>query len=461
MTLKDARKNRKKDERNKAQEKYRQERIAARKNLSANGLFKTVGSGMRAIPDCQPNGATFSLADALMSAFAMFSLKDPSLHVFDERRNDENMKSVYGIGEIPSDTQMRTILDPLDPEELRPLFKDIFRQLQRGKALEPLVFYEDCYLLSLDGTGYFSSSKVHCPSCMVKTSKSGKVTYSHQMLGAAIVHPDFKEVIPLMPEPIIKQDGQAKNDCERNAAKRFLQKLREDHPHLNLIVIEDALSSNAPHIHELVKHGMHYILGVKKGDHKFLFDYVDQAESSGSISHWEFVDEATGIRHQFRYINNVPLNDSNQDLRVNFLEYWETRKDGRQQHFSWLSDFKLTNQNVLKIMQGGRARWKIENETFNTIKNQGYHFEHNFGHGNENLSVVFAMLMMLAFLVDQTQQLCCPLFRAVMKKLRTKRTLWERLRSFFGEHVVHSMEEIFEAICYGYQRRRPVLNDSS
>ena len=249
-----------------------------------------------------------------MSAFAVFSLKDPSLLAFDERRNDENLKSVYHIENIPCDTYLRTILDRLAPELLRPLFKDVFRQLQRGKALEPFVFYEGCYLLSLDGTGYFSSHKIHCPSCMQKTSKNGEVTYYHQMLGAAIVHPDLKEVIPLMPEPIIKQDGETKNDCERNAAKRFFHKLRRDHPHLDLIVIEDALSSNAPHIRELHDHKLHYILGVKEGDHGSLFEHVRQADREVRVRVWEFVDEATGVRHRFRFINQAPQNDSDQAL---------------------------------------------------------------------------------------------------------------------------------------------------
>ena len=426
--------------------------------FSADALFSLVREGFEKITDDRPASAEISLADALMSAFTIFSLKDPSLLAFDERRNDENIKAVYHIENIPCDTHLRTILDPLDPELLRPLFQDIFRRLQRGKALEPFVFYEGCYLASFDGTGYFSSKKVHCPSCMEKVSKSGVVTYSHQMLGAAIVHPDHKEVIPLMPEPIIKQDGETKNDCERNAAKRLLEKLRKDHPHLKLIVIEDGLSSNAPHIRDLQKHNMHFILGVKKGDHKFLFEHVCKAESAGQVTLWEFVDEETGVRHRFRFINDVPLNESNQDLLINFLEYWEIKPNGREQHFSWVTDFSLTEQNVYKIMRGGRARWKIENETFNTLKNQGYQFEHNFGHGHQNLSVVFAMLMMLAFLVDQTQQLCCAVFQDAWQEMGSKRMLWERMRSFFHEHIVSSMQEVFSALAYGYKRARPVLN---
>src|SRR5438128_11469103 len=133
---------------------------------------------------------------------------------------------------------MREILDPLSPALLRPLFKSVFRQLQRGKALEPMAFLEDYYLVALDGTGYFSSTTIHCASCLHKVHRNGRVTYSHQMLGAALIHPDVRAVIPLMPEPIVKQDGADKNDCERNAAKRLVAKLRQDHPHLKFIISE-------------------------------------------------------------------------------------------------------------------------------------------------------------------------------------------------------------------------------
>jgi hypothetical protein len=199
------------------------------------------------------------LPDALMSAFALFSLKSPSLLAFDKERTEDNLHRVYGITRVPCDTAMREILDPVEPETLRPLFTQVFRALQRGKALEEMVFIEGHYLLALDGTGYFSSQQIHCASCLERHHRNGAITYAHQMLGAALIHPDQRAVIPLMPEPIVKHDGTEKNDCERNAAKRLIVKLRQDHPHLKLIVTEDSLSANAPHIHVLHDHKLHYI----------------------------------------------------------------------------------------------------------------------------------------------------------------------------------------------------------
>jgi hypothetical protein len=356
---------------------------------------------------------------------------------------------------------MRVILDPVDPECLRPCFTNVFREVQRGKALEPFVFYQGCYLLSMDGSGYFSSEKIHCASCLEKHHKNGKVTYSHQMLSGAIVHPDFAEVIPVMPEPIIKQDGSNKNDCERNASRRFLAHFREDHPHLPVIVVEDGLSSNGPHIEDLKHYRMHFILGAKPGDHEALFARMTAAAEAGTASVLTLFDPDTGMLHHFRWLSQVPLNASHPNLLVNFLEYWEISADGKVQYFSWVTDLDLTEDSVWFVMRGGRARWKIENETFNTLKNQGYHFEHNFGHGEKNLSVVFAMLMMLAFLMDQVQQLCSTLFRSVWQKFGTKRLMWDRMRALFHSFAFDSMRELFEALLAGVEKHKPILQDGS
>ena len=431
-----------------------------RKHLSADALFYVVRSGFANIPEPRCEDVDISLTDTLMSAFAMFSLKAPSLLAFDKERAEGNLHTVYGIQHVPCDTYMRERLDPVSPKWLRPVFKSVFRQLQRGKALEEMVFLDGHYLLALDGTGYFSSTTIHCASCLHTVHRNGSVTYSHQMLGAAIIHPDVRAVIPLMPEPIGKYDGTDKNDCERNAAKRFVVKLRQDHPHLKFIVTEDSLSSNAPHIETLQHHDLHYILGVKEGDHAFLFQQIQAAEHAGRVAYYERHDRAARVIHRFRFVNDVPLNASNVDVRVNFIEYWEVG-DAKIQHFSWVTDLRVSTRNVFHLMRGGRARWKIENETFNTLKNQGYNLEHNYGHGEQHLAVVFAMLMMLAFLADQTQQLCCALFQAVWAKLGSKRLLWERMRALFYDYALASMRQLFEALLYGFKKAHPLIGTDS
>jgi len=426
-----------------------------RQQLSADGLHKLLRAGFEQIPEHRPRPG-ISLPDALLSAFAMFSLKDPSLLAFDARRQEGNLHRLYGIGQVPSDTQMREILDPVDPLHLRPVFNDVFRALQRGKALEQFVFHDNCYLLALDGTGYFSSPTVHCESCLEKINSQTKaVTYAHQLLGAVIVHPDLREVIPLAPEAIIKQDGATKNDCERNAAKRLLRRIRQEHPHLGFIVIEDGLSSNAPHIQELLDLNMHFILGAKPGDHAHLFKQWIAAQDAG-LAVTLSGELPGGGTWEISFAHGLSLNESHPDLRVNFLQYGEYDQAGEPRKlFTWVTDLEITPESAPRLVRGGRARWKIENETFNTLKNQGYQFEHNFGHGRQNLSVVFAMLMMLAFLVDQTQQLCCPLFRATWAKLGSKRALWDNQRSHFQHIVLQSMQQMYELMLTGRGKELP------
>jgi hypothetical protein len=438
------------------------EKPILRKHLNADALREKLRKRFESIEDTRVN-PDISLPDALMSGFAVFALKDPSLLAFDERRQDpqSNLYSVFGIQRAPSDSQMREILDDVASDSLRPAFSDLFQEVQRGKALEAFRFLNGHYLLSFDGTGYFSSNKIHCPNCQVKNHRNGTVSYSHQMLSAVIIHPDHAEVLPVMPEPINKQDGETKNDCELNAAKRFFPAFRQEHPLLPVIAIGDGLTANAPLIKLLLLCGFGYILIAKPGDHAFLFKQMEDAFASGKAQVLTFFDPQTGKLHHFRWLNQVSLNESNLDVAVNFLEYWEISQDGQIQSFSWVTHLELSPDIVWDVMRGGRARWKVENETHNTLKNQGYHYEHNFGHGVKHLAVNFVLLMLLAFLVDQVQQLSCPLFQAVWEKMGSKRRLWEEMRHLFHSFTFASMTDLLEAMLRGIIKQKPILIDGS
>ncbi len=432
-----------------------------RKQLSAPGLLSAVRHCFDSIKDTKASRA-LPLVDCLMSGVAVFSLKYPSLLQFDQPQDKEelvrkNLRALYGIKQAPSDSWLRQRLDEVDPVSLRKAFTKLFANLQRGKGLEGFDYLAGHYLLSIDGTGYFSSSKVHCANCCEKHHRDGRVTYYHQMLCGVLVHPDHREVFPFAPEPIMQADGSNKNDCERNASKRFLSALKREHPHLKLIVIEDGLASNGPHIKLLKSLNHRFIIGAKESDHGFLFDWVEHTKETQCV---EQTDEA-GVHRRFRYANGVPLNDSHFELEANFLEVWETTTNGKTRHFSWVTDIPLSDDNLTQIMRAARARWKIENGTFNTLKTQGYHFEHNFGHGHKHLSTVFASLMLLAFMIDQIQQRCCPLFRQAQQSKQSKRNLWESLRGLFLNHLIPHWEAILCAMAYGIKANGPIAYNTS
>jgi len=223
--------------------------------------------------------------------------------------------------------------------------------------------------------------------------------------------------------------------------------------------VEDGLASNAPHIRLLKSLDMHFLLGAKPDDHEYLYQAVNEAETEGRVTtlHWTDDTKKKVVQCEIRFVHDLPLNKSNADLLVNFLQYTEYAEDGSiVKRFSWVTDLTITLGNARHLVRGGRARWKIENEAFNTLKNQGYQFGHNFGHGKQNLSSILAMLMMLAFLVDQTQELCCPLFQAVHKKLVSRRSLWDHLRSHFRHCRVESMQQLHLAILYDLAKELPL-----
>lgn len=430
-----------------------------RKHLSADALIRSVRTSFEQVGETRKGNAKISMEDALMSSYAIFSLKDPSMLAFERRRmaQEHNLKAVYKLKAIPCDTQMRTILDPLPPDELRPAHNNILTALQRGKALEGMQYLEEGYLMPLDGTGYFSSEKLFSEYCQQKTSADGNVSYSLQMLGAALVHPDRKEVIPLIPEIISRQDGSTKNDCELNASRRFLTKFRAEHPHLKIVVAQDAISPNGLYIRFLKENGYHFILGVKDSDHAHLFTHFDKLVNRPDGEHLIIEDRKHPDRyHFFHWVNGLAINASHGDVLVNLLEYYQVTGDDKK-HFSWVTDIPLTKESVSRIMRAGRARWKIENETFNTLKNQGYHLEHNYGLGKKYLSMIFVKMTMLAFLVDQAQQLCCALFQAVLKKAGAKKALWEDMRSLFRWFNLESMEMLYLALLHGVTRQKPII----
>ena len=432
--------------------------------LSARGMLEKVRCVFNKIleppRDSRGQKTKISLSDCLMSGLAVFGLKFPSLLQFDDSLDTEviqhNLKTLYQVKEAPSDTTMRERLDQVDPRFIRPAFSAVFSLLQRGKVLEDYKFLGEYLLLACDGTGMFSSEEVHCENCCEKHHKDGSITYYHQMLAGVIVHPDQQEVFPLCPEPISKSDGFKKNDCEQNAMKRFLMDLQKEHPRLQFIITEDALSAKGPYLKKIKEIGAHFIVNVNPTGNPSLFEWLRGV----ALKKKTIVTSKETI--ELGFYNGMPLNESCHDLQVNFIDCVVRDKKGKVTgHFSWVTDINVTQDNVYELSRGGRARWKVENETFNTLKNQGYQFEHNFGHGYKHLSHVFGLLMFLAFLIDQVQQRCCGLFRTALKKMKRKIRFWNKLRSVFLEFYIDSWGDMYTWIAGGKGiRLSEVLNTS-
>lgn len=407
------------------------------------------------------------LQDFLMASYAIFALKYPSLLNFEksmrEDQRKENLKSLFGLSHIPSDTHLRSIMDQINPDQFRIIFKKLFADVQRSKLFERYEFMRinnrPHYLLSCDGSGYFRSDKIECDACIqYEGSEQRKLSkFGHNMLGSSFVHPDLNEVIPLCPELIIVQDGCNKNDCEQNAFKRFVADFRREHCKLDVIVTLDALYATSPVINLLFKNDCSFIIAVKETKGA-LYLQVGDDEKNGEAKHLEYSyvigDKVKKtVIHKYRYTSNVRLGQDMQSPKVNFVEFWEeTSWQGKRgpelekRHFAWVTDLAVNQETVIQIMKGGRARWKIENEAFNTLKNQGYHLEHNYGHGEKHLSTNFIMMMFVAFFIDQMQLASCARFQKAIAKFETKKRTWVEMVSIFKLVPFENWDHYFQCL---------------
>ncbi|RMD55142.1 MAG: hypothetical protein D6828_04585 [Nitrospirae bacterium] len=419
--------------------------MKAKKHLSFSSLRKALSEQFYNIEEHRQETKTrYSIHDTMMSGFACMFFQDPSLLQFQRRlkavQKRDNLRSIFGVKEIPKDSQMREVIDEVESEALHPVFKEYLFRLQRGKQLRQYEIFPGLYLCSIDGTQYFSSKSVHCPNCLT-TNKKGEITYSHKVLQGAIMHPKMKQVIPLMAEEISNKDGTEKQDCELKAAKRLITKIKKDHPRLGLIINGDDLFSREPFITEVLAKGMQYIFVAKPKSHQFMKEWIEAYDELPSMS----LRDKKGRIHLYEWVNDIPLKGDENSIRVNFFRYKILSSDGKVNYSnSWITDLEITQNNIVTLVKAARCRWKIENECFNTLKNQGYHIEHNYGHGSKNLCFNFYLLTLLAFYFHQILELTDRLYQACREKFGSKRHLWENLRVYIRIIVFNSFEHLLD-----------------
>jgi hypothetical protein len=425
-----------------------------KKHLSFSSLRKLLSECFFRIPEYrQDTKVSYSIHDALMSGFACMYFQDPSILQFQERMQEthhrNNLSTLFGVKEIPKDNQLRNIVDEVASNEFEYFFEEFARSLQRGKHLEEYQILPNLYLHTLDATGYFSSESIHCPHCLTRTHDEGegdeKIRFMHQALQVAIMHPDKRQVIPLMPEEIKNTDGRTKQDCETNAAKRLIKKLRMMHPRRGIILLGDDIYSKQPMIEEAKKHNMHYLFVAKPSSHKYLQEWVSAYKD---IPIYEHINFAKQERYALEWINKVPLHGGEDASNVNYLlcrVYKTDKKTGQETQVyqnSWVTDIELDKGNIYKLARGGRCRWRIENECFNTLKNHGYHIEHSYGHGEKNLCFNFYLLTLIAFAFHQVFELTDKLYQACRTKFCSKRFMWEKLRAYIDLLIFEAWEDL-------------------
>ena len=385
-----------------------------------------------AFPDKRKGEGGYTMEDIGLSAFSLFFMQSESFlshqQSLEEGQKTSNCQTLFGMAKIPTDNHIRSMLDPVHPSHLQGVFDSAVAALRDNGGMKAFHRLGERTLIALDGTEYFCSQKLGCPNCQTRKRSNGKVESYHSMLAATIVAPGHNVVLPLMPEFIVKPDGAEKQDCERNAAKRWLIAHLERVKPLRPIFLGDDLFACQPICQPIVAGGDDFLFTAKPDSHKTLYDFMNGAEiEEMSVTRKEGRNRLTW---RYRWFKGAPLRDGKDAMAVDWIGLTIFDAKGKAVYDgAWVTSLVVSRENVADIAACARARWKIENETFNVLKNNGYHLEHNFGHGKQHLAMIFATLNLLAFAIHTVCDCTEKLWTAARQAKRSRARFFEHIRT--------------------------------
>ena len=395
---------------------------------------------------------TFGMADIGMAAFSVFFMQSPSFlahqRQFEDGHGRSNCASLFGIIKIPSDNHIRDMLDPASPALLQPAFAETVEQLKRlDGGLDVFRRLDGRLLIALDGTEYHCSRKIHCAHCSTRVRGNGGTEYYHGMLAATLVAPGHDKVVPLEPEFIVPQDGAEKQDCENKAAKRWLAAHGQRYAALDPVYLGDDLFSRQPLCHAVLDAGGHFIFVCKSASHPLIQQYLTGADLA--VLEQAVRRGKQRFTHRYRWLHDVPLRDGRDALTLNWFEIEIINPKGETTYRnSFVTDLPVGPENVVELAACGRARWKIENETLNVLKNKGYNLEHSFGHGKQNLSAILVSLNLLAFAMHTVCDIGDELWRAARAKLGPRYNFFSKLAAITTYLIFPSWQDLLLTLAF-------------
>ncbi len=428
--------------------------------LAQRQLMKELRQIFEGVPDLRRGkNSQYEMADAGLGAFSVFFTQSASFLEHQEemkrKKGRSNAESLFGMVNIPSDNHIRSLLDPVLPKLIAPMYRIIYQGLERTGILEPFRSYANSLLIAMDGTEYFSSKKIHCPNCSHRELVNEKTNYFHSVLTPVIVQAGNENVISLEPEFITPQDGHEKQDCEIEAGKRWISTYGEYYAERNVTILGDDLFSRQPFCQALKDQKMHFILVCKPDSHPHLYESVAFLAVQGVLGtyhkrHWS---GKYGEIHTYRYANHLPLCGDKDALQVNWAEVTITHEETGEVIYknAFVTDFHILETSLEAIVRDGRARWKIENENNNILKTKGYHLEHNFGHGNQYLSSLLLSLNLLAFLFHTVLDLVDEKYRLLRQTLRKRQKFFQDMETLLRYFLFDSWDDLLSFMCQGLE----------
>lgn len=432
------------------------------KPLSLSQIMKRFQTSWQTLPDHrqQSNNTRYQIADAVGAAFSVFFMQSPSFlaHQRDmqQRKGRDNVGTLFGAGQIPSDVQIRNLLDPISPNQFHPDFDWVINELEQSGHLVSFQTYANTYAIAFDGVVFHSSEKIHCDQCSQRQDRSGVTHYYHSAIIPVMVTPDSSHVLSLPPECIVPQDGHEKQDCERAAVKRWLADHHARYRPRTVTYLGDDLYANQPLCQLIDQTYDQFFLFVCKPDsHATLYTWLTafgkvDGQETKNVRHW---NGNHGEIWSYHFVNAVPLRAGDDALLVNWFDLTITHEETGKllYHNAWVTNHPLSSQHVAQLAALGRARWKVENENINVLKTKGYNLNHNFGHGERYLANVFFTLNLLAFLIHTAQHLVNEAYRLLRETLSVRRTFFNDLKALTRYMVFDSWESLFAFMIDGLE----------
>ena len=413
-------------------------------------LIAELGTVCAGLPDqrkAPSRDGDYTMADIGLSAFSLFFMGSPSFlahqRALARGQGRSNCQTLFGMAAIPSDNYIRLMLDGASPAAFDGLF---MRAIETAGPLTRFRCLGGRVLIALDGSEYFCSRKIKCHQCSTRRRADGGVECFHAFLGATLVAPGHQQVLPLPPEFIAPQDGAEKQDCERNAAKRWLAAHGPAVAHLRPIFLGDDLFACQPIAAAIQQQGGNFILTCKPSSHQTITEYLHGAKLE---EHRQVTRKGRSVTATttYRWLAAVPLRDTQDAIAVNWFSIEIRNAAGKRTYYnSFITDLPVTADTVAELAACGRARWKIENETFNVLKTNGYNLEHNFGHGKQTLASVFLTLNLLAFAFHTAAWLAALAWRAAVAACGATYRFFENLRTITAYVVFQDWDHLLQAI---------------
>jgi len=422
------------------------------KKLSFTDLLNKVHDAIERMSDPRKasNATAYSLSDAVLGAFAVFFMQCESFlehqRQMQSRRGQDNAQTLFGLVRVPTNNQIKNILDAIPAEMLFGIFVWVFQTLRQCGVLQAYESVNQNLLVALDGTEYFSSQKLCCEQCSSRTHKNGSVTHFHSAILPVIVAPGKEHVIALAPEFITPQDGSVKQDCEQVAAKRWVRAHAGEFTGMAVTLLGDDLYSRQPLCELSLQQGFNFIFVCLPESHPALYEWLEYLDANGEVQTFEQIQGQGRNRTLFtyRFVNQIPLRETQPALSVNWCEVTITKvADGSITYRNaFITQHQITPNSVPEVVAAGRARWKAENESHNVLKTKGYHLEHNFGHGKRHLAMILLTLNLLAFLFHTVLHLLDSPYQQIRKQRGTRKGFFNDIQALTKYFIFESWQQL-------------------